>query len=153
LLNGHGDIYSICGHDNETLVRAGENSSLLKKCITYAVACSCAKVLGAEVCDKTAASFIGYDDYFILNLDRKCLANPLQDRRAERFLEPSNRIGISLIKGHTCKEASKNSKQSFRRNIITLLTSSSDPEAIEDAKDLFWNMNHQVCLGDGNACL
>lgn len=151
LLNGHGDSQSVCGHNNEVLVSAGDNSHLLENRVTYAVACSSAKLLGPEVCEKNNATFIGYDEYFILNLDRNFLTNPLQDKRAERFLEPSNHIGISLLKGHTCKEASDNSKRVFRRHIAALLSSATDPEAIEDAKDLFWNMSHQICLGDQNA--
>lgn len=95
--------------------------------------------------------FIGYDEYFILNLDRNYITNPLQDKRAERFLEPSNHISISLLKGHTCQEASDNSKRVSRRHIASLLSSATDSEAIEDAKDLFWNMSHQVCLGNASA--
>lgn len=153
LLNGHGDNDTVCGHDNEILVKTGENEALLKRRITYAVACSSARVLGAAVCIDAKSSFIGYDEYFILNLDRKFITNPLQDKRAEKFLDPSNRVGISLVKGHTCKEASENSKRAFRRNIALLLTNTNDPDALDDAKDLYWNMNHQVCLGDGNAKL
>ena len=148
LLNGHGDNRSICGHNDEVLVSVGVNSNLLENRITYAVACSSAKVLGVEVCTKNNATFIGYDECFILNLDRNFLTNPLQDRRAEKFLKPSNHVAISLLKGHTCQEALNNSKRISLRHIASLLTSATDPEAIEDAKDLFWNMSHQVCLGD-----
>ena len=151
LLNGHGDNRSVCGHNNEVLVSVGVNSHLLENRITYAVACSSARVLGVEVCAKNNTTFIGYDEYFILNLDRNFLANPLQDRRAERFLESSNHVAISLLKGHTCQEALNNSKRISLRHIASLLTSATDPEAIEDAKDLFWNMSHQVCLGDAES--
>jgi len=153
LLNGHGDDDSVCGHDNEVLVKKGENGAVLKKRITYAVACSAAKLLGAEVCAEKDTSFIGYDDYFILNIDRDFLVNPLNDKRAEKFLDSSNRVAISLIKGHNCKEASENSKKAFRKRIISLLANSDDPNALDDAKDLYWNMNHQVCLGNENARL
>ena len=97
LLNGHGDNRSVCGHNNEVLVSVGVNSHLLENRITYAVACSSARVLGVEVCAKNNTTFIGYDEYFILNLDRNFLANPLQDRRAERIFESSNHLAISFF--------------------------------------------------------
>ena len=151
LLNGHGDNFSVCGHDNEVLVKLGKNEKLLQNRITYAVSCSSAKRLGVKVCVKDKASFIGYKDYFILNIDRNFLTHPLKDKRAERFLTPSNKVGISLIKGHTCEEAAKNSQEAFRENIILLLANSSNPNDLDDAKDLFWDMNHQVCLGKRDA--
>lgn len=147
LLNGHGDEVSVTGHDNEVLIKNGENETLLKNRITYAVACSAARKLG-ETCADENTTFIGYDEYFTLNLDNHFLANPLNDKRAQKFLEPSNKIADSLIKGHSCKEASENSKKEFRKNIILLLTNTKDPNSLDDAKDLFWNMSHQVCLGD-----
>lgn len=153
LLNGHGDSDTICGHNNEVLIKAGDNEEIIKNRITYAVACSSAKTLGLNVCFENKASFVGYNEYFILNLDRNFLANPLKDKRAEKFLEPSNRVAISLMKGHTCREASDNSKKEFRRNILSLLTNTNDPDALDDAKDLFWNMNCQVCLGNQEAKL
>lgn len=147
LLNGHGDEVSVAGHDNEILIKNGENEILLKNRITYAVACSAAKKLG-EICAGENTTFIGYDEYFTLNLDSHFLANPLNDKRAQKFLEPSNKVADSLIKGHTCREASDNSKKEFQKNIRLLLTNPKDPDALDDAKDLFWNMSHQVCLGN-----
>lgn len=152
LLNGHGDDLSIAGHNNEILIKTGDNEYLLKERITYAVACSSAKVLGLS-CIGANTAFIGYNELFILNLDRTCLGNPLLDTRAEKFLDPSNRVAISLIKGHTSGEASEISRRAFKRNIIELLANPTNPNALEDAKDLFWNMNHQVCLGDVNTKL
>ena len=152
LLNGHGNEDSVTGHDNEILVKNGENEALLKNRITYAVACSSARTLGVACADKDT-TFIGYDEYFVLNLDSHFLTHPLNDKRAGRFLEPSNKIANSLIKGHTCKEALESSKQKFRENIIMLLKNISNPDDLEDVKDLFWNMNHQVCLGNQEAKL
>lgn len=129
------------------LVKDGENEILLKNRITYAVACSAAKRLGVTCADANTA-FIGYNEDFILNLDSHFLGNPLNDKRAQKFLEPSNKVANSLIKGHTGKEASDNSKKEFRENIRLLLTDTADPNSLDDAKDLFWNMSHQVCLGN-----
>ncbi len=153
LLNGHGDDRSVTGHDNEVIVEEGQNSDLLKNKITYAVACSSARVLG-EACADNATTYIGYNEYFVLNLDRRFFSDPLRDEKAGRFLEPSNKVALSLIKGHTAKEASENSKKAFRENIISLLSKSNpDVDALDDAKNLYWNMTHQVCLGNGEVKL
>ncbi len=96
LLNGHGDDVSVAGHNNEVIVKDGDNSCLLKEKITYAVACSSAKVLGSA-CADNKTTFIGYNEKFVLNLDRRYFSDPLRDKRAERFLEPSNKVATSLI--------------------------------------------------------
>ncbi len=153
LLNGHGDDAYVMGHNNEVIVKEGENSRLLKDKITYAVACSSAKVLG-PACADNRTTFIGYNEYFVLNLDRRYFFNPLRDERAARFLEPSNKVALSLVKGHTAKEASEISKKAFREHIISLLTKGKpDVDEIDDAKSLYWNMTHQVCLGNEEAKL
>ena len=90
----------------------------------------------------------------MLNLDRRFFSDPLRDEKAGRFLEPSNKVALSLIKGHTAKEASESSKKAFRNNIISLLTKNNpDVDEIDDAKNLHWNMTHQVCLGNGETKL
>lgn len=149
LLNGHGDEDCVAGHDNEILVKKGENEELLKNKITYAVSCDSAKELGQSCVDEKTA-YIGYDEKFILTLDRNYLNNPLKDKRAARFLDASNQVAKSLIKGHTAEESAERSKKMFKKAIISLLFS-SDPDARADAKDLFWDMRHQVCLGNKNA--
>lgn len=150
ILNGHGSDDCVLGHNNEELIGAKRNSDLLKDRVTYAVSCNSAKKLGKTCADKKTA-FIGYDESFVFNIERKFLSQPLKDQRAAQFLQPSNQVSISLIKGHTAKESTGNSKRLFRETIQELLPSiNSDPYSREDAADLFWDMNHQICEGNGN---
>lgn len=150
MLNGHGDENTVTGHDNKTIVEKGKNERLLKKRITYAVSCDSAKNLG-ESCADDDTAYIRYEDSFIFNFDRKYLNRPLDDKRAKKFLEASNQVPLSLLKEHSAKEASEKSKEAFRREIGLLITSLySDPDSLEDAKDLLWDMQHQVCLGAQN---
>lgn len=44
LFNGHGDESSITGNNGEILIKAGENETLLKGKIVYALSCSSAKI-------------------------------------------------------------------------------------------------------------
>lgn len=148
ILNGHGDSKSVGGHDNHILIKAGENEKILKNRITYAISCKSAKVLGKTCADKKT-TYIGYDEDFIFNGQAKYIQKPLKDKRAAQFLDAANQVTIALLKGHTAKEASDISKNAFRKALKKILPStSSDPYAREDVRDLFWNMNHQVCLGD-----
>ncbi len=151
ILNGHGDEDCVTGHDNEVLVKAGENEDLLKNRITYAVSCNSAKKLGPSCIDKKTA-YIGYKESFIFNIDRRYFSRPLEDRRAARFLNASNQVALSLIKGHTAAEATARSQALFKQAIRSLLTSTNtDPQSLDDMKNLLWNMRHLVCLGAKDA--
>lgn len=150
ILNGHGSDECVYGHDNEELINLNNNSDLLKGRITYAVSCNSAKKLG-KVCADENTAYIGYDESFVFNIEQKYLSQPLKDQRAAQFLQPSNQVSLSLIKGHTVEESSQSSKKLFRETIQKLLPSiHNDPHDREDAADLFWDMNHQVCEGNGS---
>lgn len=154
VMNGHGNEASVTGHDNEVLVQHGDNEALLHNRVTYAVSCDSAAVLGAECVKSGETAFIGYNKSFIFNFTPQHILRPTQDKRAAQFLNASNQVPISLLKGHTAKQASDRSKSLFRNAIQKLLPSiTSDPFAREDAKDLFWDMNHQICLGAQDAHL
>ncbi len=148
VLNGHGSHDEVTGHDNKLIVKFGENDGLLRNRITYAVSCDSGKTLGIGCVDSKTA-YIGYDEKFIISCERMYLNDPLKDKRAARFLESSNQVVLSLLKGQTAGEASKRSKETFRHYILDLLTSSNkDPDSLDDVKSLYWDMMHQVCYGN-----
>jgi hypothetical protein len=150
ILNGHGSDECVLGHNDKELINIKSNGDLLKGRVTYAVSCNSAKLLG-KYCADTNTAYIGYNEKFVFNAEARHLSHPLEDKRAARFLQSSNQVSLSLIKGHTAKESSDNSKSLFRDQIRELLPSANnDPSAREDAADLFWDMNHQVCEGNGN---
>lgn len=155
VLHGHGNERSVTGHDNKSLVTFRENETVLYVRITYAVSCDSAAILGREITDNNGnATYIGYTKSFVFNFNQVHINQPTCDIRAAQFLNASNRVSLSLLKGHTAKEASERSKRAFRQALLVLLSSvASDPRAQEDAKDLYWDMTHQVCLGDGSAKL
>lgn len=76
-----------------------------------------------------------------------------QDRTAKLFLEPSNQVVISLIKGNSAVQSHRNGKKAYLRNIQRLLTSESSSEDTTAVRYLIWNMTHQVCLGNQSASL
>lgn len=149
--NGHGNNNHITGYENEILIQAGNNEDLLKHKIIYAVSCRSAVKLGLKSIKAGALTYIGYTGDFIFCNDDHKISRPLNDKIAKLFLEPSNQVAVSLIKGNKSEEASKRSKKFFIRNIQKMLSSEASSESNQYAKFLWWNMKHQVCLGDGSS--
>ncbi len=145
-LNGHGNMDRIAGQNGNVLIKVGDNEIILKSKIVYALSCKSGKVLGPASVNKGAVSYIGYNDDFIFCFEEGKFARPLDDETAKLFLEPSNYIVESLLKGHSVESAHNRSQQLYKKNIQKLLVSNASSESIPY---LFWDMNHQVCLGSG----
>lgn len=149
VLNGHGNQGCVTGHDNEILVQEGKNTELLGGKITYAVSCQSATILGRAVVNKTGTTYIGYEDDFVFTFSQSKVGKPLENDRAKPFMEASNQVILSILKGHSAQEASQRSKEAFRAHIIRLLSSQANPDARLDAQALWWNLKNQICLGNG----
>ncbi len=151
IFNGHGRENAVGGHKNEPLVVANQNEELLKEKITYAISCKSGKTLGPESIKKGAKAYMGYEEDFIFFYEPKKITEPLMDKTAEMFLEPSSEAMISLIKGNSVEEAEKRTKEMFKENIKKLLSSESRSEEASMARYLWWNMKHLTIHGDRNA--
>jgi len=147
-LNGHGDHDSVAGQDNDVLIKAGDNHDLLAGKITYALSCNSGETLGPKVVENKNTSYIGYKDDFIFVADGRYVAKPLDDPRAKPFMESSNQVMMSILKGHSTQEASDRSRDVFREHYIKLTSSTTDIDSLQAAQFLWWNMRNQVCLGD-----
>jgi len=144
-LNGHGSDSSVLGQDGKVLVSVSKRILLLKGKIIYARSCSSAKTLGPKSIIQGAQAFIGYREPFIFMHEAR-FADPLADKTAALFLKPSNKVMISLLKGHSALEADRRSKKDYQRNIRKLLTSETRKKDAQTLRYLYWNMRHQVCL-------
>lgn len=151
--NGHGNPDVITGHNGEILVSVEKDIVLLKDKIIYALACSSAKNLGEAAIKNGAESFIGYKEDFIFMYDEDKSTRPKEDNTAKLFLEPSNLVMTTLIKHNTSSEAFKRSQKEFTRNIRKLMASESLQEDKSPIPWLYWDMTHQVCLGEQSAKL
>ena len=89
----------VAGYENEPLLKAQTSSSLLKGKITYAISCRSALVLGEEAGQYKDTAYIGYKDDFILLYLEKYRTRPTEDNLAGLFLEPSNLVATTLLKG------------------------------------------------------
>lgn len=151
IFNGHGGDNVVGGDQKEPLIIGGNNESLLKDKITYAISCKSAKKLGPKSINAGAKAYIGYDDDFIFIYNPNKITHPLKDDTAKLFLGPSNELTISLIKGNNVEESCKRSKQHFQENINKLLSSESTEQETSMARYLWWDMVHQVCHGNEKA--
>lgn len=150
-INGHGNDCCVTGHDNLVLVEVDENQHILKDSITYALSCNSGKELGPKVVESGGKAYIGYTDEFIFVFDKDYVAKPLDDPKAKPFMEASNQVMISLLKGNSAEVSSIKSKNKFEENRKSLLSSDADQDSILAAQFLWWNMRNQVCLGDMDA--
>jgi len=151
VFNGHGDNDSVSGHNNEPLISAGQNESLLASKIVYAISCSSAKSLGPKSASAGAICYIGYDDDFIFLYEPAKFSRPLRDETARFFLEPSRLFVESLIKGNSVLEAKKKCETMLKDTIKSLLGGNrSDPSL---ARYLWLDLKHFVSHGDAEATL
>ncbi len=153
VFNGHGSPSSIKGHRDEVIIEVGVNENWLKGRIVYARACEAGAVLGKScVKNDENGCFIGYNFPFVFWADKTWDSVPQKDETARLFLEPSNMVPVSLIKGNTAKEAHKNSRMYILKNLKKEIKKNTNdtPMIIEG---LLNNYYGQVLLGNANACL
>jgi len=151
IINGHGSDTCVTGQDGEVLIEAGKNEGILCSRIIYSLSCNSASSLGTESVKAGALCYIGYKTEFTF-FHRNKLTRPLDDDIAKLFLDPSNQVAVSLLKGNKTQDANRKSKEMSLKTIQKLLNSDSSKEAVLYAKFLWSNMHHQVCLGDQNVC-
>lgn len=147
VLNGHGNSSIVGGYNDEPLIIAGKNEGLLNKAIVYARSCKSGEKLGPASIKSGCRAYIGYDDDFVFVTEIDKITRPLEDKTAKFFLEPSNCVVTSLLKGHSVEEADRRSKNLLRQNIQKLVTSAASKEEGDLVPYLLWNYTHQVCLG------
>lgn len=151
LLNGHGSSDLVTGQDNEVIIKVGDNEELLIDKIVYALSCKTGQILGPKSVQAGAVSYIGYKEDFNFWGNSTYSARLLSDPRAKLFFNPSNQIGISLLKGHTVEYACKKAKSAFLKSIQKLVvTNSSDQFVIPD---LLWNMTYLDYFGSASATI
>ena len=149
VLNGHGDHDVVTGYDNEPILNVSDEDVAGK--IIYARSCESAKTLGKECVKLGASAYLGYDEDFIFWWDDEKVLHPLEDETAALFLNPLNLVPLALLKGHTAEQANKKSKNLFAKNIERLVVAGSSDPDYHLIRYLYWDMKHQVCLGDSNA--
>ena len=150
-INGHGSESEIFGQ-REPLLKTGINHELMKDRVVYARSCNSALVLGKACVENSKGCYIGYNLPFQFYNDENWSGNPEKDPLAGLFIEPSNLIPISLIKGNSAEFADENSKQIILKRINKTLKEKSEG-AFEISLALWNNYFGQVILGNKKARL
>src|SRR3989344_3060569 len=155
VLNGHGSPHTIYGYKENPIIEMGENDHLLKERLVYARSCDAGQELGKECMKNTKEGcFIGYCLPFVFYMDSKWTAKPGNDNVAKLFLEPSNTIPISIIKGNTTGKAHENAKKQTVKIIEKLMESQLKEQETPFYIEALWN-NYlgQVIHGNSEAKL
>lgn len=144
IFNGHGKEDTIFGQDNEVLIKVGENEYILKNSIVFSLSCSSAKVLGPASIKAGARAYIGYKEDFIFAYTEGFSTRAEQDPLAKLFLEPTNKIALSLVSGNSPEDSHKRGINSFLKNLQQVLLSTSSEGYI--ARFLVWDLSNQTCI-------
>lgn len=148
VLNGHGDDYCVTGQDENPLVEAGVNADILSGTVTYAVSCDSATQLGREVGAYPESTYIGYEKKFAFVYSHGFFKDPEHDPKAKPFMEFSNQVVRSLIKGHTSEESVNRAKETGLSHLRQLTSSTADPDAQMASAFLWRDISHLVVHGD-----
>ena len=150
ILNGHGNENCVGGHNDEVILRDSDKKAINSK-IIFARSCKSAHTLGQNAISQGATTYLGYKEDFWFKYNTNKISRPLEDKTSALFLEPSNHIAISLLKGHSAEDSNNKSRALFRKNIEKLLIEGPSSEDYDAIGYLYWDMIHQVCLGNENA--
>lgn len=150
-LNGHGSPNMVTGFNNEPIVKFADNEKILKDTVTYALSCSSAKRLGKSCVAEGAKTYLGYDEDYIFVFDEEKENDPLNDKTAGYFLNPSSRLVETILNEKTTGEAFQDSQNTFKETIQKFSLSESTAEERELLPYLLWDMEHQLCLGQKEA--
>lgn len=152
-MNGHGNESCIAGYRDEIIVEVGVNEDLLSGSVVYVRSCNVAAELGVVSVEQGAVAFIGYLKKYSLGYTPSSTYYPLRDKVARLFLEPSNLVPISLVKGNSVKKTYEKSQAAMLRNFQFMLSTKATKEQRDAAPSLWRNRKYQVVLGDENAKL
>ena len=151
--NGHGGSGEIRGHDDEVLIKVGENEHLLTETIVHALSCSSASMLGPKSVEKGATAYAGYENDFFFFSDTNKSARPLQDEIAKPFFDASLTLPQNLINGKTVREAFIKSQQSYDFWILYYRTHGELLESPQNLLALMWDKMSQTFHGDKEATI
>lgn len=145
--NGHGLDNLVTGHDNEILVDNLDNRLDMTGSVVVARSCRCAKVLGSFLVKNGSLAFVGYKDDYVIKTSRKYVTKPLSDPMAALFLEPSNMIVKSLLKGKTVDEANTKSRRLLASNLSKVFVGKSKDKD-DTVRWLYHDFKNQIIIGN-----
>jgi hypothetical protein len=153
MFNGHGMPDFIAGHNDEILLKKGDNEMLMKGRIVYARSCYALSELGIACVQNGAKAFISYSLPFSFVSDPNRSAHPTKDELAAPCMVTSNMVPLSILKGQNVVDAVEKAKNKMAELISHWETRSDVVEAPFVASCLYWNKLALGFEGDGSASL
>lgn len=151
IINGHGDEHTIfCNNFNgkeEILIAEYEDNSYLLGKTTFARACSAGASLGKTLAEKQGC-FIGFKIPFVFYADDTYVNNPIKDKRARIFLEPTNELAKSLVKDQSPEHAAEVFQTICSKNLYHILNKPNEPGFLMLATALWNNMEALVVINN-----
>jgi hypothetical protein len=138
-LNGHGDDSRVAGHNNDIILDK-DNIKIAAGTNIYALSCNSAARLGPLAMKNSAKGYIGYTKEFIMLSNAAKTAHGAIDDKARLFLEPSNAIVQSLVKGSTADGATEKGRRAFLDSIQKAVNSDVQSDDDKLVPYLFWDM-------------
>ncbi len=86
-------------------------------------------------------------------MDKDYSFKPLEDPKSKPFMEASNQLMTSLLKGSSAGDALQKSKDKFKGAYRKLLASNTDLDSLSAAQYLWWDERHLICSGDPKATI
>lgn len=149
-INGHGNTDCIAGDAHKIII---DLKSSVETSVMYARSCEAAVNLGINLVAGKTKTFIGYKRKFVLGYMPDKSRKPTEDTLAAHFLEPSNLVMTTLLKGHSAQVAVKRSKKAMYQNFRKMLSSQATYEERYAARWLWANLNSQVLIGNPKATM
>ena len=112
---GHGDDSSFCGHNNQVVMDILSIPNVKGK-IVILIACETAQLLGPELIEKGAASYIGFKDDLVWVVDADLAFTPWSDKLAKSVMLPITSCVNTILDGKTTGEAFNTMQEYFSRN-------------------------------------
>jgi len=153
MFNGHGMPDFIAGHNDEILLKKGENEALMRGRIIYARSCYALSELGITCVQNGANAFVSYSLPFSFVSDPNRSAHPTKDELAAPCMVTSNMVPLSILKGQNVSDAVEKAKNKMAELISYWETRSDVVEAQFVASCLHWNKLALGFEGDGSASL
>lgn len=147
-LNGHGSESTITGQDLDILISTSDDLTIFQGCIFYCRSCNCATTLGPSLIGAGTKGLIGYKRKFCFASLPENTTHPLKDILAQNFLDPSNLVPSSLLKGHSLGIAYKKSQSAMKANLRKMLSSTAMYEEKYYSQYLWSNIKSQTVLGN-----
>jgi len=154
--NAHGDASTIygdkVGNTAEFLIKHNRNHELLNDRLVYARSCWTAKELG-KAYEGGAGCFIGHNHPFVFWIDDNRSANPITDKTAHLFLDPTNLLVESILKGNSAQDSAEKFVNNSVKNMQRVLKNKKEPGALDNLRALWRNIKSLELSGDSSMAL